>query len=158
MTKTANIIPSQGELALILVTNGILEIYTGNINKSHDDLHIIEEFYINDNVVHVKAKKMKILTVDTKVTEHEGFQIKGSQKLYFKNIIEMVMNPDNAIQTFHKERTWWMKLRGKPEIKFNYITIEDANCWGEGKRKLILKPEHWSPQEYQSNTYTLAKI
>jgi hypothetical protein len=156
--KTANILPSEGELALILVTNGILEIYTGNINKSHDDLHIIEEFYINDNVVHVKAKKMKILTVDIKVTEHEGFQIKGSQKLYYNDIIEMVMNPDNAIQTFHKKRTWWMKLIGKPEIKFNYITIEDANCWGEGKRKLILKPEHWTPQEYQSNTYTLAKI
>lgn len=158
MTKTANILPSEGELALILVTNGILEIYTGNINKSHDDLHIIEEFYINDNVVHVKAKKMKRLTVDTKVTEHEGFQIKGSQKLYYNDIIEMVMNPDNAIQTFHKKRTWWMKLIGKPEIKFYYITIEDANCWGEGKRKLILKPEYWTPQEYQSNTYTLAKI
>lgn len=158
MTKTANIIPPEGELALILVTNGILEIYTGNINKSHNDLHIIEEFYINDNVVHIKAKKMRILTVDMKVTENEGFQIHGSQKFYYKDIIEMVNNPDNSIQTYHKKRTWWMKLWGKPEIKFNYITLEDANCWGENKRKLILKYEYWTPKEYQSNTYTLAKI
>lgn len=158
MTKTANIIPSEGELALILVTNGILEIYTGNVNQKHDDLHIIDEFYINDNIVHIKAKKVKTITVNTKVTEHEGFQIVGSEFFCYKDIIEMVRNPDKVIQTFHKERTWWMKLRGKPEIKFNYITLEDANCWGEGKRHLILKPEYWTPQEYQSNTYTLSKI
>lgn len=158
MTNTLNIIPSEGDLAIIMIKNGILEIYTGKVNKKHDNLHIIDEFYINDNVVHIKAKKIKTLTVDTKVTEHEGFQIDGSKELYYNDILEMVRNPDNAIQTFHKERTWWMKLRGKPEIKFNYITLEDANCWREGERHLILKPEYWTPQEYQSNTYTLAKI
>lgn len=157
MTKTTvNIIPSEGELAIIMVKNGILEIYTGNVNQKHDDLHIIEEFYINDNSVHIKAKQMRTLKVDMKVTENEGFQIQGSKKFYYKDIIEMVKNPDDVIQT--KKRTWLMKILGKPEIKFNYILLEDATVFGVQARYLILKPEYWTPKEYQSNTYTLAKI
>lgn len=140
-----------------MVKNGILEIYTGNINQKHDDLHIIEEFNINDNVVNIKAKKMITLTVNTKVTEHEGF-IQDFKKLYYKDIIEMVKNPDNVIQTYHKKRTWLMKLLGKPEIKFNYILLEDATVFGDSERHLILKPEYWTPKEYQSNNYTLSKL
>jgi hypothetical protein len=159
MKNTPNIMPSEGDYAIIMVKNGILEIYTGNnINKVHDDLHIIEEFFISDNTVHIKAKKIKELIVDMKVTEHEGYQIFGSRELYYEDIIEMVKNPDFAIHTFHRKRTWLMKLLGKPEIKYNYITLEDANCWGENKRHLILKPEYWTPKEYQSNTYTISKV
>lgn len=159
MKNTPNIMPSEGDYAIIMVKNGILEIYTGNVNQKHDDLHIIEEFFISDNTVHIKAKKMKILEVNSKVTEHEGCQLSVNHPpLSYKDIIDMVKNPNDIIQTYYKERTWLMKLLGKPEIKYNYITLEDANCWGENKRHLILKPEYWTPKEYQSNTYTISKV
>ena len=157
--KDSNLIPAPGDLAIITLENGSVQVYTGNINKSNPDLCIIEEFYIDDNnkYIHVKCRKMRCMVIDTKVTEHEGRQIFDNQSFDYKAIVKVVMNPDKAIQVYRK-RTWLMKLFGKPEIKFNYIMLKDASLYGESERHLILKDEFWTPKEYKSSSYSLLKI
>lgn len=154
-----NAIPVAGELAIIRVKDGTLEILVGNINMKHDNLCVIEECTIENNEVNIKAKEVYYLEVDEKVTEQNGKLNTWGRSFDYNEIISMVENPEKAIQVYENKRNWLTKLLGYKDVKFNYILLEDSlrsNYFT--KRKLLLKQKYWTPKEFKTNLYIFQKV
>src|SRR3989304_5507821 len=137
-------------LELEKITEAIINITIGNINKTHDDFHDRVRINIVENEILISGHKLECKKIYGHVTElNKEFEIYRKKLIGFEeDIIEskfLSWYECLTISEFKKIFSW-KKLRFNKfkMIKNGYYTT-----------KYIYKPEFWTQKEYRANNWVI---